>query len=126
MLFNENEPIYIQVYNHILIQIATGKYPVGEKIPSVRELSIKLKINPNTISKALKELENLNIIYVKRGIGNFVSEDEDKIRSLKEDMLKKITTNFIENLKKLGITLSEVKNILNKREEGCPSSLLFF
>lgn len=118
MLFNENEPIYIQVYNHILIQIATGKYPVGEKIPSVRELSIKLKINPNTISKALKELENLNIIYVKRGIGNFVSEDEDKIRSLKEDMLKKITTNFIENLKKLGITLSEVKNILNKTEKG--------
>ena len=44
MLFNENEPIYIQVYNHILIQIATGKYPVGEKIPSVRELSINLKI----------------------------------------------------------------------------------
>lgn len=118
MLFNENEPIYIQVYNHILIQIATGKYPVGEKIPSVRELSIKLKINPNTISKALKELENLNIIYAKRGIGNFVSEDEDKIRSLKEDMLKKITTNFIENLKKLGITLSEVKNILNKTEKG--------
>lgn len=118
MLFNENEPIYIQVYNHILIQIATGKYPVGEKIPSVRELSIKLKINPNTISKALKELENLNIIYVKRGIGNFVSEDEDKIRSLKEDILKKITTNFIENLKKLGITLSEVKNILNKTEKG--------
>lgn len=118
MLFNENEPIYIQVYNHILIQIATGKYPVGEKIPSVRELSIKLKINPNTISKALKELENLNIIYIKRGIGNFVSEDEDKIRSLKEDILKKITTNFIENLKKLGITLSEVKNILNKTEKG--------
>lgn len=118
MLFNENEPIYIQVYNHILIQIATGKYPVGEKIPSVRELSIKLKINPNTISKALKELENLNIIYAKRGIGNFVSEDEDKIRSLKEDMLKKITTNFIENLKKLGITLNEVKNILNKTEKG--------
>lgn len=118
MLFNENEPIYIQVYNHILIQIATGKYPVGEKIPSVRELSIKLKINPNTISKALKELENLNIIYAKRGIGNFVSEDEDKIRSLKEDILKKITTNFIENLKKLGITLSEVKNILNKTEKG--------
>ena len=118
MLFNENEPIYIQVYNHILIQIATGKYPVGEKIPSVRELSIKLKINPNTISKALKELENLNIIYAKRGIGNFVSENEDKIRSLKEDILKKITTNFIENLKKLGITLSEVKNILNKTEKG--------
>ena len=118
MLFNENEPIYIQVYNHILIQIATGKYPVGEKIPSVRELSIKLKINPNTISKALKELENLNIIYAKRGIGNFVSEDEDKIRSLKEDILKKITTNFIKNLKKLGITLSEVKNILNKTEKG--------
>lgn len=118
MLFNENEPIYIQVYNHILIQIATGKYPVGEKIPSVRELSINLKINPNTISKALKELENLNIIYAKRGIGNFVSEDEDKIRSLKEDMLKKITTNFIENLKKLGITLNEVKNILNKTEKG--------
>lgn len=118
MLFNENEPIYIQVYNHILIQIATGKYPVGEKIPSVRKLSIKLKINPNTISKALKELENLNIIYAKRGIGNFVSEDEDKIRSLKEDILKKITTNFIENLKKLGITLSEVKNILNKTEKG--------
>lgn len=118
MLFNENEPIYIQVYNHILIQIATGKYPVGEKIPSVRELSINLKINPNTISKALKELENLNIIYAKRGIGNFVSEDEDKIRSLKEDILKKITTNFIENLKKLGITLSEVKNILNKTEKG--------
>lgn len=118
MLFNENEPIYIQVYNHILIQIATGKYPVGEKIPSVRELSINLKINPNTISKALKELENLNIIYAKRGIGNFVSEDEDKIRSLKEDILKKITTNFIENLKKLGITLNEVKNILNKTEKG--------
>lgn len=118
MLFNENEPIYIQVYNHILIQIATGKYPVGEKIPSVRELSINLKINPNTISKALKELENLNIIYAKRGIGNFVSEDEDKIQSLKEDILKKITTNFIENLKKLGITLSEVKNILNKTEKG--------
>ena len=118
MLFNENEPIYIQVYNHILIQIATGKYPVGEKIPSVRELSINLKINPNTISKALKELENLNIIYAKRGIGNFVSEDENKIRSLKEDILKKITTNFIENLKKLGITLSEVKNILNKTEKG--------
>lgn len=118
MLFNENEPIYIQVYNHILIQIATGKYPAGEKIPSVRELSIKLKINPNTISKALKELENLNIIYAKRSIGNFVSEDEDKIRSLKEDMLKKIITDFIENLKKLGITLNEVKNILNKMKKG--------
>ena len=80
MKFNNETPIYLQLFQRLALDIVTGKYSSGEKIPSVRELSVMYKVNPNTVQKALIELKDVELIYTERTNGKFVTENKKIIK----------------------------------------------
>lgn len=114
--FNNKEPIYLQIIELIKKNIALGLLTPGTKLPSVRELSKELGVNPNTLQRAYGELERLGITYTKRGMGSFISEGEDEVMNLKEDMGRQLVKKFIEDMKAIGIDKDEAIEII-KREE---------
>lgn len=89
MEFNNNIPIYLQIIDNIKQDIVVGKLKAGQKMPSVRELAGRLKVNPNTIQRVYQELDREKITFTKRGMGTYVTEEEKIISSLKEELSKK-------------------------------------
>ena len=98
----------------IKIDIISGDLNPGEKLDSVRELSLKLKVNPNTLQKALSELENMKLIYTERTNGKYVTSDTKLIERFRKEEALNLTKNYIQSMKKLGIT----KNEINKYWKG--------
>jgi len=114
--FNSNTPIYLQIIEHIKRQIIIGKYKPNEKIPSVRELSMEFQVNPNTVQKALIELERHGLIYTERTNGKFVTFDEKIISKTKKESLDLIINEFYETMSSLGIDKNKVLEILRNKE----------
>ncbi|MBM6860850.1 GntR family transcriptional regulator [Clostridium saudiense] len=113
--FNNKEPIYLQIIDLIKKNIALGVLTPGAKLPSVRELSKELGVNPNTLQRAYGELERLGITYTKRGMGSFISEGDNEVMNLKEDMGRQLVKKFIKEMKAIGIDKEEAIEII-KRE----------
>lgn len=118
MNFDNNRPIYIQIIEYIKISILNGKYESKTKLPSVRELALYFKINPNTIQRALLELEKEQLIITKRTLGKFVTEDEKKIKKLKIEFANQIIDKFLSNMKELNISKSEIIKLIEERREN--------
>jgi len=114
--FTNETPIFLQIIEHIKSQIISREYLPNQKIPSVRELSLIYEVNPNTVQKALLELENLGLIYTERTNGKFVTNNEATIQKHKEQTIKALVDSFYNNAKKLGVTKEEVLEILNNKE----------
>lgn len=114
MEFDNNIPIYIQVIQDIKKDIVKGILLLGEKLPSGRELALKYKINPNTASRIYKELEMTELCYTKRGLGTYVTDDENKVKEIKESMAEELLIHFIEGMKDLGFTKEEVIVLLEQ------------
>lgn len=119
MNFNDNLPIYIQIIEYIKRQIITLELKGGDKLPSVRELSTELKVNPNTVQRSYQELERENLVFTQRGMGTFVTEDMEIINGLKRNMASNIIKVFISEMKSLGFSLNEIIGLINnsKKEE---------
>jgi GntR family transcriptional regulator len=111
MEFNSNQPIYMQIMNLLKSKIASGEISGGDKLPSVRELSKELKVNPNTIQRAYQELEREGIVFTQRGMGTYVTENIEAIRSLKMNMAEEIIDKFFMDMKRLGFDMDEIKRI---------------
>lgn len=113
---NNPKAIYEQVYDEITRLIMSKVLKSDEKLPSVRELAAMIKINPNTIQKAYKSLEEDNYIYTVKGIGNFV-KNSDELRSLHIKNMKEKLNEAVRSLKTLGLKddfiIEMVNNILN-------------
>lgn len=119
MDFNENLPIYIQIMDLIKKRIVKGELRRGEKLPSVRDLSTELKVNPNTIQRSYHELERENLVFTQRGMGTFVTDDENIIKCLKHSMASNLVNSFIEEMRSLGFNLEDILLILNEKvKEG--------
>ena len=116
--FNEREPIYIQIINHIKTQIASSNIKGGDKLPSVRELSVEIKVNPNTIQRAYGEIEREGLAYTKRGMGKFVTEDDSIIKKLKVHMAKDVLEKFMNEMNHLGFTKNEIIQMVSIKVEG--------
>ncbi|MCK9443633.1 MAG: GntR family transcriptional regulator [Tissierellaceae bacterium] len=119
MFFNENLPIYIQIMNMVKKRIVIKELKEGEKLPSVRELSTELKVNPNTIQRSYQELEREDLVFTQRGMGTFVTEDIDVIDNLKKTMALGLVDSFIKDMESLGFSIGEISEIINNRaKEG--------
>ena len=105
--FDNERPIYIQLVEIIKIKIVSGKLKKGEKIPSVRELALIMKVNPNTIQKALTELESQKLIFTERTNGKYVTEDEKLIDGVKKELAKEKVNNYLNSMTAIGISLEE-------------------
>ena len=92
--FDNNIPIYVQIVDYLKTYIIRGEFKSGERLPSVRDLAALFKVNPNTMQKALGELENIKLIYTERTNGKYVTEDKKIINgyfmgSIFSDAIKK-------------------------------------
>lgn len=115
MLFRENLPIYIQIMNLIKKRMITGELKGGEKLPSVRELSTELKVNPNTIQRSYQELEREDLVFTQRGMGTFVTEDGETISALKKSMASTVVNDFIREMMSIGYSSHEIIELINDK-----------
>lgn len=112
--FKDQRPIYIQLIEQIKLKIISGEYKLGQKFPTVRELAEEASVNPNTIQKALAELERSGFVYSQRTSGRFITEDIDMIKEIKLDIAKDQAVNFLKSMKSLGLSNEDIMEFLGK------------
>jgi GntR family transcriptional regulator len=112
--FNDKTPIYLQIMDLIKMDIVTGKLKSLDKLPSVREMAINLRVNPNTLQRSYQELERLGIVYTQRGTGTFVGEGKNMVDDLKKEMAKEVIDSFMLRMKSLGFTDNEIIKFVSK------------
>ncbi len=103
MTFDNNIPIYIQVLEYMKIYLISGVFKCGERLPSVREFSTTFKVNPNTMQKALSELESMNLIYTERTNGKFVTQNTELIEKLKDEYASTLAKSYFQGMKRIGL-----------------------
>ena len=101
--FDNNIPIYIQVLEYMKIYLISGVFKCGEKLPSVREFATNFKVNPNTMQKALAELESLNLIYTERTNGKYVTKNQAIINRLKYEYALTLAESYYNGMKRIGL-----------------------
>ena len=106
-IFDNDRPIYIQLVEILRKEIVSGKLKAGERLPSVRELALTARVNPNTMQKALVELENEGLVYTERTNGKFVTQDSKLIEKIKKELAKEKVNNYLNDMKNIGITYEE-------------------
>lgn len=112
--FDNNIPIYIQVLEYIKIYIISGTFKCGEKLPSVRDFALTFKVNPNTMQKALQELENDGLIYTERTNGKYVTKDNKIIEKLKDEYALTLAKSYFEGMKRIGLGKAESIKYLDR------------
>lgn len=121
MEYDNNIPIYLQVTNQIKKDMIQGKLPMGEKLPSTRELAVQYQINPNTAVRVYKEMEQQKMCFTKRGLGTFVTEDPAVLSEMRTSMAEELLNGFVQEMKELGFSKEElITDILARfdKEEG--------
>lgn len=114
--FSNDKPVYVQIMDEIMLRIASGIYKPGERVPSVRELAEEARVNPNTMQKALSEIERDGYLISLRTSGKFVTDDVQLIHSFRDSRAEKAVEDFVAEMKRLGITKEEA---LEKLGEYC-------
>ena len=114
--FENDRPIYIQLVEKLKLAIVAGEYPAGERLPSVRDLAIEIKANPNTVQRALVDLEQTGLIYTQRTNGKFVTEDKELVQKIREELAKETFSKFQENMKQLGFGEDEIRQYVMKQK----------
>lgn len=109
---DSSRPIYLQIIERVQMDIITGRYQPGDKLPSVRDLAQEAAVNPNTMQKALSELERSGLIYSQRTSGRFITEDKELIHQMKKELAAAEVSAFVAHMKQLGITPEEVRQLL--------------
>lgn len=111
---NSDRPIYAQILEVIQLRIVSGRYQPGEKIPSVRDLAAEAGVNPNTMQKALSELERNGLVVTQRTSGRMVTEDMEMIQETRSKLAREQVSEFIDKMKELGFSKKEVVELLEK------------
>ena len=109
---DSSRPIYLQIIERVQMDIITGRYQPGDNFPSVRDLAQEAAVNPNTMQKALSELERSGLIYSQRTSGRFITEDKELIHQMKKELAAAEVSAFVAHMKQLGITPEEIRQLL--------------
>ena len=118
--FVNDRSIYLQLIDIIQNRIATGYYAPGSKLASVRDLASEAEVNPNTMQKALSELEREGVLYSQRTAGRFVAEQKTGGTSMREELSQKHIQAFVDSMRTLGYADGEIVTVLKGylHEEG--------
>lgn len=116
--FDNNVPLYIQIIDIIKTKIISGHYSPGQQLEPVRALASDFEINPNTIQRALAELENQGLLFSQRTRGRYVTEDEKLIKQLRNKMVFEELEKTIKSLESMGFKKDEIKEIFNELIDG--------
>ena len=119
-LFSNDAPIYAQLIEQIKVGIVVGAFPPGERLPSVRDLATEAGVNPNTMQRALAELERDGLVYSQRTAGRFVTEDKEMIGKAKRGLAERHIKTFLAAMLRLGYQMDEIAALLRQEtsEEG--------
>ena len=117
MDFNNDIPIYTQILDYIKVSIISGKLKPGDKLPSIREYANILKVNPNTMQKAMIELEWVGLIYTERTSGKYVTRSQKTIERLRKEYADRVVNDFFIKMKKIGLNEANAVDYLRRRYE---------
>ena len=115
--FNSGSPIYSQLIHQIKQGIVSGIFPPGERLPSVRDLATEAGVNPNTMQRALAELERDGLVYSQRTAGRFVTEDKDMIEAAKRGLAEAQIHAFLTAMTHLGYEKDEILTLVRQESE---------
>ena len=115
--FRGDLPIYSQLVEQIKLGIVSGSFLPGERLASVRDMAAEAGVHPNTMQRALQELERDGMVYSQRTAGRFVTEDMRVIERIKKQFAEEQIRSFLEAMKKLGYRREEILSLLDEREE---------
>ena len=107
-------PIYQQIIDFLESEIASGRLPAGVRIDSIRALALSFKVNPNTVQKALNELERKSLIYTDRNNGKFVTEDKAVIKELRENLTRQLGKMVSKQADMMGLSFEETMDLIKE------------
>jgi len=113
-ILDDSRPIYLQLVDIIKTAIVAGIYTPGDKLPSVRDLAMEASVNPNTMQKALTELERIGLVYAQRTSGRFITEDTFKITEIKEQLASEQIRLFLKKMEQLSFTKEDIQRLLER------------
>jgi len=113
-----DRPIYTQLIEQIELKICSGVYPLGSKLPSVRDLAQEASVNPNTMQRALAKLEENGLLYTNRTSGRYVTEDIKMVQKVKDRLAHDLIQEFLQNMKRLGFSEKEILTVITKMAGG--------
>lgn len=111
---DSSRPIYAQIIEKVSLDIVSGKYQPGDKLPSVRDLAAQAGVNPNTMQKALSELERENLVHSARTSGRFITEDKDMIEKMREELASTQIKEFLDKMSQMGFDYNKTVALLEK------------
>lgn len=117
-IFDNKVPIYIQISNIIKLQIVTNQLKSGDKLPTVRDLAETAGVNPNTVQRALSDLETEGFVYSVRTTGRFVTDDSELIRKTRVELAQQELRQFVTNMLNLGFDKAELTTYLEDYLKG--------
>lgn len=115
---DNDRPIYLQLMERIQRDIIAGVYQPGDKLPSVRDLALEAAVNPNTMQKALSELERSGLVYSQRTSGRFITEDTEMLTQMKKELATEHIQKFFQKMEQLGFSRAELLTLVTKAAEG--------
>lgn len=115
--FSNDKPIYLQLMEIFVQGIVSNELPPGSKVDSVRDLALAAKVNPNTMQKALSELERLGLLRTERNSGRFITDDETRISELKQNIACKEIQEFIKKMSSFGFSKQELITLIQNQKE---------
>ena len=115
---DKNRPIYIQLVEELQSRIVSGAYPPGAKVDSVRDLAAEAAVNPNTMQRALAELEQSGLLRAERTSGRFVTEDEELIAAVRKSLAKEKIEAFVRDMSVLGYRKQDMIILVKETLEG--------
>lgn len=114
--FTNDKPIYLQLMDVFKNGIVSGTFQPGTRLDSVRDLAMEAKVNPNTMQKALSELERIGLVRTERTSGRFITDDMELIENMKKEVVEAEISAFLEKMKLLGLDKASIIKIMGETE----------
>lgn len=111
---NDREPVYLQIVRYIKQLVIKGILKPGDPVPSRREMAVNIKVNPNTVQKAYKEMEDMGLITTVRTHQSTITTDEKILSNIRTQLIQESLQLFIDNMKAIDVKKEEVLDIINK------------
>ncbi len=115
---DSDRPIFLQIVERIQMDIISGRYHAGDKLPTVRDLASEAAVNPNTMQKAFAELERMGLVYSQRTSGRFITEDLSLIEELKKDFARAKIEEFLASMRQIHFDDEEILSLIRQKMKG--------
>lgn len=118
MELDRRSPVYEQIMQYFKEQIACGEFPPGSTVPSRRDLASRLKVNPNTVQRAYKEMEEMGLIHTEGNSPSTITENRSLIQEIRMELITRSLNDFLHAARKLGLGEDEAVELVRSGYEG--------